>query len=164
MDFFKRITKPKVKLFLEVYDRELSLGESIKGKVKVKTEENFSLKEILIILNCIESIKKTTQYTEENSSRNSKKDLIEEDYWDYSTIYSDQQKVCGQTEVDFGLEKDFPFLIKIPSNENPTYNSKNRNVEWFLNAKLDPINRIPVEDRKIVISVNSAPKIQKEVV
>ena len=59
MGFFKRFTRPKAELSLEVNKNQLLFGDELKGIVKVTSQEEFDIEEIIVSLNCSESIKKT---------------------------------------------------------------------------------------------------------
>ena len=168
MGFFKRFTKPKATLSLSVNKSELFFGDELRGIVNVKSQEEFDIEEIIVSLNCSESIKKTrVRYSRPQPSRRSNVSMPEmpempsitgrsrrrtyedndeqwetEEYWDKVSLYSDHVKIGGSMPAINGLNVDFPFVFKIPSIGRETYHSVDQNVRWSVNAFMK------IKDRK----------------
>jgi rubrerythrin len=142
LGFFKRFTKPKGQLSLALHKNQLYFGEEVKGDVNLKSEEDFELERIRVILLCEESVKKvrlaekTVRVREDAYDFESKKKTVmeEEEYIDYAPLYSDRVQVCNSMSVKSGFNKEFPFVIQLPLAGRETYHSVDNNVTWSVRA------------------------------
>lgn len=168
MGFFKRFSRPKATLSLEG-NNQLSLGDELKGIVNLNSQEEFDVERIVLSLTCVEAIKKTrVQYkTTSPKPRRSAMSLPEmpdmygrtrrkryeeteqwetEEYWDRASLYSDRLQLCRSMHVSNGLDKDFPFVFRLPSIGRETYHSVGQNVTWSINAFMKVRDRESIED------------------
>jgi hypothetical protein len=96
---------------LSLDDNELSLGEELKGTVRVKSEVEFNVEKIWVKLRCVESVAKAN-----------------------ATLYADDVQVSSAIHVNAGFDKEFPFVIKLPSIGRETFQSIKQNVQWLVDA------------------------------
>ena len=153
MGFFKRFKQPKAELSLGVDKNQLSFGDEIKGIVNLKSQEDFDVEEITVLLRCVETVKKTRTYQkivtkpatfrelQEGIKPRSEKVWTQEEYNDYATLYSDHLQLCGQMPAIIGLNIDFPFAFKMPLIGRETYHSVDTRVRWSVNAHMKNRNR-----------------------
>jgi len=173
MGFFQRFTRPRAKLWLKTEKRELALGEELKGTATVKAEEEFDVEAIIVSLRCWESVKKTRRHYQrghyETDDMTGEKEWVEdkewfEDYWDAEALHSERFQICSQRHVNVGVNKELPFVFRIPVSERETYHSADRKVEWLISATM-PIKgrrRITTKTYEILVAKPSA--LLKEVV
>ena len=142
LGFFKRFIKPKAQLSLALDRNQLFFGEEVKGEVTLKSEEDFELEQIRVLLLCEESVKKvrlaekTVRVREDVYDIESKGKTVlqEEEYIDYAPLYSDKVQVCSSMLVKSGFDKEFPFVIKLPLTGRETYHSVDNNITWSVGA------------------------------
>ena len=142
MSFFKRFTRPKAELSLGVDKNQLFFGDEIKGVANLKSQEDFEVEQITVWLRCVESVKKVRRYQETVETKrfvgdmNPKQEVVwkEEEYFDNAILYSDNVQLCDSMPVITGLNKDFPFMFKMPLTGRETYHSVDTNVRWSVTA------------------------------
>src|SRR5271157_5154538 len=109
MSFLNR-TKGLESFQLSLVETELSLGEELKGTLSIKPKVNFDIEKIWIRLRCEESAGK-----------------------DHAILYdNDDLDLSDAMHLDAGLDKEFPFTLKLPSVGRETYHSIHQNVQWIV--------------------------------
>jgi hypothetical protein len=131
MSFFNRNKLSEDNFQLSLDDTELSLGEELKGTLSVKSEVEFDIEMIWVRLRCEESAGKENAILYDNDDL----DLSEE------------------IHVDAGFDKEFPFVVKLPSVGRETYHSIHQNVRWLIDAY------IKVKGKKYAISAEGSGEI-----
>ena len=111
MGFFNRTKWSEESFQLYLDDNELSLGQELKGTLNVKSDIEFDVEKMWVSLRCEESIAK-----------------------DHETIYEDEVQVSDAMHVNVGFDKEFPFVIRLPSVGRETYQSINQKVQWLVEA------------------------------
>ncbi len=164
-------TSPKAELYSTVKKAEWYLGDEVKGKVHLKSQEEFDVEEIIVYINCVETVTKIRRYqTTEQVGEDDEGYAIEEAVWqeeeyeDDKTLYSDQVQVSGFMHVSVGFDKEFPYVIKLPSIGRATYRSVDQTVEWLLSAYMKVRNRKSIVENGGSILVGKQPVPDKEVV
>jgi hypothetical protein len=90
---------------------ELSLGEKLKGTLSVKSAVEFQIEKIWVRLTCEEIAGKV-----------------------HAILYDYDANLSNALYVYEGFQKEFPFVIKLPSVGRETYHSIHQNVQWFVDA------------------------------
>jgi len=163
MGFFQRFTRPKAKLWLRTEKNELALGEELKGVVGIASEEEFDIEEIAVDLRCWESIKRISGHYETDDDTN-KREWVEEERWDEERLYWARFQICSQRHVGIGVNKEFPFVFRIPVTERETYHGADRKVRWFISATMPVMKRRHIETQKHEILFAKPSVLTKEVV
>lgn len=131
MEFFKRFTKPRTNVSLNVPKSSFALGEDVKGTITVESNEEINVKQIRLKLWCRESKKKTrTERDEEGRETQSA-------YWDSAILFSHSPKVSGSFTLASGSKNDYPFCVNIPASGRESYYSIDAYVKWYLEAVVD---------------------------
>lgn len=180
LGFFKSFTRSKAQLSLSLDKNQFFFGEEIKGTINLKSEEDFEVEQINVLLYCKESVKKfrlaekTVWVRKDAYDFEPKKKTVpqEEEYLDYATLYSDNVQVCSSLFVNASFNKDFPFVLKLPLTGRETYHSVDNNVSWSINALMKVRGRRGLLSRgggeilvsKSTISSSSTKEIIREVV
>ena len=131
LGFFRRFTRPKAQLSLVLDKNQFFFGEEVKGVISLKSEEDFEVEQVKILLYCEESVKKirlaekTVRVRKDAYDIEPKKKTVlqEEEYLDYATLYSDNVQVCSSLFVNAGFNRNFPFVLKLPLTGRETYHS-----------------------------------------
>jgi hypothetical protein len=167
LGFFKSFTKPKAQLSLALDKNQLFFGEEVKGDVSLKSEEDFELEQIKVLLLCEESVKKvrlvekTVRVRKDVYDFEPKRKTVpkEEEYYDYAPLYSDEVQVCNSMLVKSGFNKDFPFVIKLPLTGRETYHSVDNDITWSVGASMKVKGRKDIQAKgggEIIVAKPSA--------
>src|SRR4030067_2282465 len=130
MGFFGRFTRPKASLDLTVEKLEWCLGDELKGTVNFKSQEEFDVEGIWVRIDCSESIKKIGTFTRtehETFTMKNKEVEYEQEYWDSESLYSNHVQVSNPMHVTIGFQKQFTYVIKIPSIGRETFHGVDQN-------------------------------------
>ncbi len=112
MGFFNRTKELEESFQLSLDEGEVSLGEELEGTLSVKSKVEFDIEKIWIRLSCEESEGK-----------------------DKAILYDDDDlDLSDAIHVKAGFDKEFPFVIKLPSVGRETYHSIHQNVQWIVEA------------------------------
>jgi hypothetical protein len=131
MGFFNRTKELEESFQLSLAKTELHLGEELNGILSVKSEIKFDIEMIWVRLRCEESEGK------ENAILYDNVDL----------------DLSDAIHVNAGFEKEFPFVIKLPSIGRETYHSIRHNVRWLVDVY------IKVKGKKYAISADGSGEI-----
>lgn len=184
MGFFKRFTRPKATLSLVLVKNQLFFGDELKGIVNLKSQEDFDVEEIRVLLHCVETVKKTrmvqkivtkpatSMELEEGEEPRQEKIWTQEEYNDYATLYSDHMQLCGLMPAIIGLNMDFPFTLKTPLSGRETYHSVDTNIRWSVSSYMKIRKRKAIQAQgggeilvvKPTVSVTPTKEVIREVV
>jgi hypothetical protein len=142
MGVFKRFTRPKANLSLNLDKTQLFLGDELRGIVTLKSQEPFELEKLIVSLCCEESVKKTrleqetVRYKEDpfDLEYKTKEVWQEREYIDSSELYSDSVTPCKSMSIPAYFNENFSFTLPIPITGRETYHSVDRNVRWLVDA------------------------------
>jgi hypothetical protein len=155
-------TPPKAKIELYADKAQYSLGEQVTGKIKVASDEEFVVNQVLVRLRCIESIKKTKTWSSQFGTQQS-------EYWDRAEICNGSCKVFGSSTIPQGFGATYNYVIGISFAAQQTLYSIDHNVKWMLSAVMESVGRPFVQTQEYEIQVanpqlsQNSPAIMKEV-
>jgi ribosomal protein S27AE len=151
-----------------VEKRELVLGEEVKGKLEITSEEELDIESFGVTLYCEETVKKTRWVSEVDDEGRERR--YERAYEDRRKLHSCPLRLCGEAHIPQGFSYAYPFSLKLPSYGRETYHSVDNNLVWGLSAMMDVRGRPPItsagECEIIVAKPPEPPKevMQKEVI
>ena len=111
----KSVTKPKAKIEMTLDKTTIGLGDILRGKLYVTSEEDFDAQVIRAEIICQQKIPKGTDLPE------------------YKTHYSDRPVASEALHIPAGFEKEFPFSTQMPSKGHLTYG----NITWTIKGVID---------------------------
>jgi len=144
LSFFKRLTKPKADITLDLPEGPFALGEETKGTITVESKEDVNANEIVLKLVCIETKKKIKKEWDPVEGK------TEEPYWDEAVLFNIKRKVADSLSLPSGSKKDFPFSVKVPEVGRESYYSVDAKVKWYVVARMDIKKRRNVSTRKLI--------------
>ena len=155
-------TAPKARIELLLPRNQYSLGEEIKGDLKICSEETFNASQTVVWLFCNECVKKTRTY-------NVPYMIQQEDYWDYADIFRTYRTLFGATCFPPNFVGKYPFALTVPLAGRETFYSVDRYVKWFLHPVIYVSGRPnvginPIEIFVVRQQINPASPITKEIV
>jgi hypothetical protein len=164
-------TSPNANLHSTVKKSEWYLGDELTGKVHLRSQEEFDVESIFVQINCVETVTKVRRYqTTEQVGEDDEGYAIEEAVWqeeeyeDDKNLYRDQVQVSGLLHVNAGFDKEFLFVIKLPSIGRATYRSVDHTVEWLIGSYMRVRNRKTIVEDNGSILVGKPSISVKEVV
>ena len=155
-------TPPKAKIELYANKSQYSLGEQVTGKIKVTSDEEFVVNQVLVRLRCIESKKKTKTWSSQYGTQQS-------EYWDRAEICNGGYKVFGASTIPQGFMATYNYAIDISFAAQQTLYSIDHNVKWMLSAAMESAGRPIIKTQEYEIQVarpqpgQNSPAIMKEV-
>ncbi len=155
-------TPPKARIELYADKPQYSLGDQVKGKIRVTSDEEFLVNQVFVRLSCIESIKKTKTWSSQYGTQ-------ENEYWDKAEIYSGFCKVFGTSTIPQGFAASYNYAIGISFAAQQTLYSIDHNVKWMLSAVMESVGRPIVQTQEYELQVarpqpsQHTPSIMKEV-
>jgi hypothetical protein len=111
---FRRNKVSKDAFQLELDDKELFLGDEIKGIFRVTSQLEFDIEGMWINLRCEETEGK-----------------------EKATLYESDTHICQATHIPAGFEKEFPFTVKLPFIGRETFRSIHHSIDWFLDGYIN---------------------------
>jgi hypothetical protein len=159
MEFFKRFTKPRTNVSLNVSKSSFALGEDVKGTITLESHEEIDVREIRLKLWCWESKKKTKTIRYERSE-------FQRTYWDSAYLFSIAPTVSVRPfHLSYGSKNECQFSLNIPAGGRESFYSVDAVVKWFLQAVVD-IERRPSLSSGIyeiqIIKPSAIPTVVKE--
>jgi hypothetical protein len=158
-----KVSTPNATLALFLEKNKFSLGEQLRGKATISSEEEIEVTEVSVILTCSESVKKTRITSSQYGTQQS-------EYWDSGEIYKTKHVFFENTRLSQGLNQTYPFALLIPTAAKETCYSIDRYVKWYLTSVFDVKGRPDVHTEtyevlieKPIVASSQAPVI-KEVV
>ena len=177
MGFFKKAhLRHRLEEGLEVTveKSEWFLGYGLKGTVSLISTEEFNVEGIWVWLRCTEHVKRIGTYSEIERDAWTMKDEgveYEEEYWDSEELYSDYLQVVSPMRVFAGEQKEYAYVMKIPSVGRETYHGIDRNVEWTVSLEMkvkELKNSITASEGEILVAkapvIVSVKEVVREVV
>ena len=117
--------QPKVKLELSTEKARYSLGEQVKGQIKIASEEQLEVNQLVVQLKCDENIKKMRMVGNQYST-------YQTEYWDGACIYNAVCRVLQLSLLPVGFSGVYPFSLDVSSAAKETLYSIDHNVRWHL--------------------------------
>jgi hypothetical protein len=153
-----------VKARVEIFaDRaQYSLGEQIKGKIKITSEEEFLANQVTVCLTCNESIKKNRVTANQYGT-------FQSEYWDNAAIYRSSCKIFGAATIPQGFSASYTYTLDISLGARETLYSLDHNVKWMLFAIMESNGRPNVLTQSYEVQVSrpmvnqNSPTVMKEV-
>lgn len=99
---------------LEIGNKELFLGDEIKGTFRVISQSKFLIEDMWVNLRC-----------EEKEGRKK------------ATLYEDNARICMGVKVPAGFDKTFLFSVKLPFIGRETVQSIHHRVDWVLDGLIN---------------------------
>ena len=125
---------PKAKLELSTKQIRFALGEQVTGQIKITTDEEFDVKQLIVNLRCEENIKKTrvmgTQYR-----------TWQTDYWDGACIFSSSCRIFQYARMPLGFSATYGFSLDVSPAAKETLYSIDHTVKWLLFALMESKDR-----------------------
>lgn len=152
----------KAKVELTANESKYCLGDQLKGKIKISSEEEFLVDQAVVCLNCHENIKKTPVVGNQYGTHQS-------EYWDSAITYSNSFKVFGAAQIPLGFSASYDYTLNISAGAKETLYSIDHYVKWMfyavLQARERPNLQTPTYELQVVRpQINpSSPAVMKEV-
>jgi hypothetical protein len=138
------------------------LGEQIKGRIKVTSDEEFTVNQVTVSLSCSESIKKTKTWSSQYGTQ-------QNDYWDKAVVFSSFYKIFGASTIPQGFSGSYNYTLDTSFAARETFYSIDHNVKWILRAVIESNGRPNVQTQEYEVQVArpqtslNSPAIMKEV-
>jgi hypothetical protein len=152
----------KARIDLTANEGKYALGEQLKGKVKIVSDEEFIVDQAVVCLNCHENIKKTRIYGNQYATNQT-------EYWDSAITYSTFFKLFGAATIPQGFCGSYEYLLNISPAAKETLYTIDHYVKWLFYATLQVRGRpnlqtINYEIQVVKPQINpSAPAVMKEI-
>ena len=153
---------PKARVELSAQKSQYSLGEQIKGFIKIASDEEFLVNQAIVCLNCNEKIKKNRVWSDQYGTHQT-------EYWDNAVTYSSSCKLFGNARIPQGFSGSYGYALNISPAAKETLYSIDHYVNWLLYAVLQSKDRPNIQTINYEIQVarpqisQSSPTIMKEV-
>jgi hypothetical protein len=152
---------PNARLELSSQKTQYSLGEQVKGEVKILSQEEFDVKRAVVCLDCYEEIKK-------NRTWSSQYGTYQTEYWDRGVIYSTYCQLFGFARIPQGFSEKYPYFLNVPAAGRESFYSVDHYVRWLLRASLETVNRPNIETTTYEVQMTrpettQSPTVLKEV-
>jgi hypothetical protein len=116
---------PRSRVELILPTNQYSLGEQIKGQIKIFTTDAVDSTQTVVWLFCNEGVKKThTYYTAYISTQS--------DYWDHADILRTYQTLFGPARFPPNFVGTYSFALTIPLVARETFYGIDQYLKWFL--------------------------------
>ncbi len=155
-------TPPKARVELYADKHQCLLGEQVKGKIKISSDEEFVVNQATVRLSCNESIKKTRTWSSQYGTQQS-------EYWDKAQVYSASCKIFGASTIPQGFSGSYNYAIDVSFAARETLYSIDHNVKWILLAIIESNGRPNIQTQEYEVQVArpqinlNSPAIMKEV-
>ena len=152
----------KARVELSAQKSQYSLGDQIKGFIKITSAEEFLVNQVLVCLNCNEKIKKSRIWADQYGTHQT-------EYWDTAVIYNASCKLFGAVRIPQGFSGSYGYALNISTAAKETLYSIDHYVSWLLYAVLEAKDRPKIQTIIYEIQVarpqitQSSPTIMKEV-
>ena len=151
----------KARLELTANESKYSLGEQLKGKIKIVSDEEFIVDQAIVCLNCHENIKKTRIIGNQYGTRQT-------EYWDSAITYSTSFKVFGVCTIPQGFSGAYDYSLAISPAAKESLYSIDHYVKWLFYAVLQVRERpnlqtINYEIQVVKPQINQSSSVVKEV-
>ncbi len=141
-----KVSAPKTQVELSLETNKHLLGEPLRGKVKITSEEEFEVAQVAVVLTCNESIKKTRTYSSQYGTQQS-------EYWDSGEIFRTQHVIFESAHIPAGFSTAYPFQLSVPTAAKETCYGVDKYVKWYLYPIFDIKGRpdIPLTTYEVLI-------------
>jgi hypothetical protein len=152
----------KARMELSVQKIQYSLGEQVKGFIKITSAEEFIVNQAFVCLNCSEKIKKSRIWANQYGTQQA-------EYWDTAVTYGTSCKLFGAVRIPQGFSGSYGYALNISTAAKETLYSIDHYVSWLLYAVLEAKDRPKIQTATYEIQVarpqitQSSPTIMKEV-
>ncbi len=152
----------KARVELSAQKSQYSLGEQIKGFVKITSAEEFLLNQAFVCLNCNEKIKKSRIWGDQYGTHQT-------EYWETAVTYGTSCKLFEYARIPQGFSGSYGYALNISAAAKETLYSIDHYVSWLLYAVLEAKDRPKIQTTTYEIQVvrpqitQSSPTIMKEV-
>ncbi len=153
---------PKARIELYADKQQYLLGEQVKGKIKVTSDEEFTVNQVTVRLSCNESIKKIRTYSTQYGP-------YQNEYWDKAQVYNGSCKIFGASTIPQGFAGTYNYAIDVSFAAQETLYSIDHNVKWILYALIESNGRPNIQTQEYEVQVArpqtnlNSPAIMKEV-
>src|SRR5208283_1638884 len=153
---------PKAKVELNSQETHYSLGDQVKGFVKITSDEEFEVSQAFIRLYCYESIKKSRTIGNQYG-------MQQTEYWDSAVICDTSCKLFEHARMPQRFSGSYKYALAISPAAKETLYSIDHYVKWLLYAILVANGRPNISTANYEIQVakmqinQSSPTIMKEV-
>ncbi len=153
---------PKARVELYADKPQCLLGEQVKGKIKVTSDEEFVVNQVTVRLSCNESIKKTRTWSSQYG-------MQQGEYWDKAQVYCASCKIFGASTIPQGFSGSYNYAIDVSPAAQETLYSLDHNVKWMLLAVIESSGRPNIQTPEYEVQVArpqailNSPAIMKEV-
>lgn len=120
---------PKASIELTAQKSQCSLGEQLKGTVRIRSEEEFEATQAVVWLTCNESIKKIQNFGIQFGP-------IQGEYLQNAIIYQTSFVLFGAVRIPKGYDATLPYTLNISTAAKETSYSIDHSVKWLLYAVL----------------------------
>ncbi len=155
-------TPPKAKIELYADKSQVLLGEQVKGKIKVTSDEEFVANQVTVHLSCNECIKKTKTWSSQYGTQ-------QNEYWDKAEVYTACCKIFGASTIPQGFTGSYNYAIDTSFAAQETLYSIDHNVKWMLLAIIESNGRPNIQTQEYEVQIAkpqtslTSPAIMKEV-
>ncbi len=152
----------KAKVELSTQKSQYSLGEQIKGFIKITSDEAFLVNQAFVCLNCNENIKKSRIWANQYGTHQT-------EYWDTAITYSTTCKLFEYASIPQGFSASYGYALNVSQAAKETLYSIDHYVKWLLYAAVEAKERPKMQTTTYEIQVTkpqvaqSSPTIMKEV-
>ncbi len=153
---------PKAKVELNSQENHYSLGDQVKGFVKITSDEEFEVNQAFVRLYCYESIRKSRTIGNQYGTQQT-------EYWDSAVICDTSCKLFEHARMPLGFSGSYKYALSISPAAKETLYSIDHYVKWLLYAILVANGRPNISTANYEIQVaktqinQSSPTIMKEV-
>jgi len=155
---------PKARIELTALKSQWNIGEQVKGTIKFSSDEEFDVRQLIVQLSCVETVKQT-----ELGIRIGLIPIQNVSSFNNVEIYRDCRVLFGAAHVPKGFAATYSYALNISVGARETLYGADHSVRWQLFAILDAENRPNIQTPIYEIQVarpqiSQSPTIMKEVI
>ena len=120
---------PKAKIELTALKSQCNLGEQVKGTIKFCSDEEFDVKQLIVQLSCMETVKQN-----EIGIRVGLIPIQNVSSFNNVEIYRDCRVLFGAGRVRMSFSATYPYALNISAGAKETLYSAEHSVRWQLFA------------------------------
>jgi len=139
---------PDAKLELTAEKSQYSLGDHIRGGIKIVSQEEFDVNQAVVCLSCNENIRRNEVFTNQFGTQTN-------EYWENAVTFSTSFKLFEYVHITQGFDANYQYDLEISSAARETLYSIDHYVKWMLNAILQ------VKDRPNILTPNYEIQVQR---
>ncbi len=145
---FSQPVPPNAQLQLTSEKSQFTLGDHVRGGIKIVSQEEFDVNQALVCLSCNENVRRNKVYTNQFGVQQS-------DYWENAVTYSTTFKLFEFVHIPQGFSADYQYDLEISPAARETLYSIDHYVKWLLSAVLQ------VKDRPNLLTQNYEIQVEK---